>query len=276
MENPLRSAWSTAVAEGTSGLGSDTRASIGTHYVLHRRPSTSDAGGSSVSAGAQSPATRRVARIDDTAPIRCRTEVAHETPALSADVGSSGTRDQSGLCRAAGPTRAARRRLRAAGACERHAHPGTPGAAGDGRLAPLARCRARRLRHPHRWRNGRAPAGARDGARGTRIQLSWLRRGRRRLALAAGALLELQHADGTIDLHTTNFHSPPDTAFVVEPLRLARRDPQNTRASARGGRRGPRALRPRGGDGARRGRHPYAEPPLGGLRRPGSSTRPLP
>lgn len=39
-----------------------------------------------------------------------------------------------------------------------------------------------------------------------------------RVALAARALLALQHADGTIDLHTTNFHSPPDTAFVLEPV----------------------------------------------------------
>jgi len=39
-----------------------------------------------------------------------------------------------------------------------------------------------------------------------------------RLALAARALLALQHADGTVDLHTTNFHSPPDTAFALEPV----------------------------------------------------------
>jgi hypothetical protein len=39
-----------------------------------------------------------------------------------------------------------------------------------------------------------------------------------RVALAARALLGLQHADGTIDLPTTNFHSPPDTAFVLEPV----------------------------------------------------------
>jgi hypothetical protein len=39
-----------------------------------------------------------------------------------------------------------------------------------------------------------------------------------RLGLAARALLALQHTDGTIDLPSTNFHSPPDTAFVLEPV----------------------------------------------------------
>jgi len=39
-----------------------------------------------------------------------------------------------------------------------------------------------------------------------------------RVALASQALLAFQHADGTIDLPTTNFHSPPDTAFVLEPV----------------------------------------------------------
>ena len=39
-----------------------------------------------------------------------------------------------------------------------------------------------------------------------------------RLSLASRALLALQHPDGTIDLPTTNFHSPPDTAFVLEPV----------------------------------------------------------
>jgi len=38
------------------------------------------------------------------------------------------------------------------------------------------------------------------------------------LRLALRFLLDAQHADGTIDLHTTNFHSPPDTAFVLEAL----------------------------------------------------------
>ncbi|MGD1892193.1 MAG: hypothetical protein ACFB15_16595 [Cyclobacteriaceae bacterium] len=38
---------------------------------------------------------------------------------------------------------------------------------------------------------------------------------------ASEYLLEVQHPDGTIDLHTTNFHSTPDVAFVVEPMSLA-------------------------------------------------------
>lgn len=38
------------------------------------------------------------------------------------------------------------------------------------------------------------------------------------LQLAVRFLLEVQHDDGTIDLHTTNFHSPPDTAFVLDAL----------------------------------------------------------
>jgi hypothetical protein len=33
---------------------------------------------------------------------------------------------------------------------------------------------------------------------------------------AVGVLLKLQHADGTIDLVTTNFHSTPDTGFIVK------------------------------------------------------------
>ena len=39
-----------------------------------------------------------------------------------------------------------------------------------------------------------------------------------RLALAARGLLAFQHRDGTIDLPSTNFHSPPDTAFALEPV----------------------------------------------------------
>ncbi|MGB3588117.1 MAG: hypothetical protein WBA23_16330 [Tunicatimonas sp.] len=38
---------------------------------------------------------------------------------------------------------------------------------------------------------------------------------------ASEYLLKVQHPDGTIDLHTTNFHSTPDVAFVVEPVSLA-------------------------------------------------------
>ena len=36
-----------------------------------------------------------------------------------------------------------------------------------------------------------------------------------RLTLAARYMLETQHSDGTISPGWTNFHSPPDTAFVV-------------------------------------------------------------
>ena len=50
----------------------------------------------------------------------------------------------------------------------------------------------------------------------------------RRIDLALGWLEREQHADGTIDLPTTNFHSPPDTAFVLLDLvllyRLLQRD----------------------------------------------------
>jgi hypothetical protein len=38
---------------------------------------------------------------------------------------------------------------------------------------------------------------------------------------AGGYLLRAQHDDGTIDLISTNFHSPPDTAFVLEPITAA-------------------------------------------------------
>ncbi len=41
------------------------------------------------------------------------------------------------------------------------------------------------------------------------------------LRLAINFLQNRQHSDGTIDLVTTNFHSPPDTGFVVEPLAIA-------------------------------------------------------
>lgn len=38
---------------------------------------------------------------------------------------------------------------------------------------------------------------------------------------ACQCLLKMQHTDGTIDLLSTNFHSPPDTAFSVEKLSVA-------------------------------------------------------
>ncbi len=38
------------------------------------------------------------------------------------------------------------------------------------------------------------------------------------LQLAIRALLAAQHDDGTIDLYSTNFRSPPDTAFILEDM----------------------------------------------------------
>lgn len=38
------------------------------------------------------------------------------------------------------------------------------------------------------------------------------------LEKAAACLVNVQHDDGTIDLHSTNFHSTPDTAFIVNDL----------------------------------------------------------
>ena len=35
---------------------------------------------------------------------------------------------------------------------------------------------------------------------------------------AANAMLKFQHTDGTIDLLATNFHSTPDTAFILENI----------------------------------------------------------
>jgi hypothetical protein len=43
----------------------------------------------------------------------------------------------------------------------------------------------------------------------------------RRMEMAAKALLDLQHEDGTIDLLTTNFHSTPDLGFTIFPLGLS-------------------------------------------------------
>lgn len=42
----------------------------------------------------------------------------------------------------------------------------------------------------------------------------------REMSEALTALLQLQHADGTIDLMETNFHSTPDTAFMVKRMAL--------------------------------------------------------
>lgn len=43
----------------------------------------------------------------------------------------------------------------------------------------------------------------------------------RRMELAAMALVDLQHEDGTIDLLTTNFHSTPDLGFTIFPLGMS-------------------------------------------------------
>lgn len=44
-----------------------------------------------------------------------------------------------------------------------------------------------------------------------------------RMMLAADFILRSQHEDGTIDLLSTNFHSPPDLAFAVERIALCYR-----------------------------------------------------
>ena len=41
------------------------------------------------------------------------------------------------------------------------------------------------------------------------------------LQMAAQYLLVAQHEDGTVDLYSTNFHSPPDTAFTTDPVSQA-------------------------------------------------------
>lgn len=42
-----------------------------------------------------------------------------------------------------------------------------------------------------------------------------------RMTLAARALVNLQHEDGTIDLLSTNFHSTPDLGFTIFPLAIS-------------------------------------------------------
>ncbi len=42
-----------------------------------------------------------------------------------------------------------------------------------------------------------------------------------RMTMAAEALVNLQHEDGTIDLLSTNFHSTPDLGFTIYPLALS-------------------------------------------------------
>ncbi|HET9487513.1 MAG TPA: hypothetical protein VFO54_08765, partial [Chryseosolibacter sp.] len=42
-----------------------------------------------------------------------------------------------------------------------------------------------------------------------------------RMEMAAAALINLQHDDGTIDLLTTNFHSTPDLGFTIFPLAIS-------------------------------------------------------
>lgn len=57
------------------------------------------------------------------------------------------------------------------------------------------------------------------------------------LERAAAYLLAAQHDDGTIDYVATNFHSPPDTAFVVETIAgvasVLHREPDSAEASLR-------------------------------------------
>jgi hypothetical protein len=102
--------------------------------------------------------------------------------------------------------------------------------ANDERLPALLE--RQELRPGHRWHGGfnddfriHVP-GATAGAI-KRMVAAWVSPDSRyhrssdlatRVALASRALLRAQHEDGTIDLPSTNFGSPPDTAFVLEPV----------------------------------------------------------
>ena len=87
---------------------------------------------------------------------------------------------------------------------------------------------------------------------------------------AAQFLRRVQHEDGTIDLLTTNFHSPPDTGFVTEWVCLASRilrDKARTQPDAREALRGVLTelegfvVKSRGS--ARSRWHPHAQPSVG-------------
>ena len=103
----------------------------------------------------------------------------------------------------------------------------------DDRMATLLASQEQDKRHPW-WGGSKNPDGIHSaqltGAFIKTLTSSWVAPSSayyhspniaEALQMAARYLLAAQHDDGTVDLYSTNFHSPPDTAFTVDPVSQA-------------------------------------------------------